>query len=321
LNRPTTFSQRRRRATLVRRQPRRRTSGCLPAVFISFASVLVVVAVAWLVWRVALAGRRPVNVLVLGLDRRPQEAGPSRSDVTMLVRLDPRRDAISLLSIPRDLYVWIPEYGAERINAAHFWGEWQAAGGGPALVAQTIRQNFGVPVDGYVRLDFGGFVQLVDALGGIYVEVPSEIRDDFFPTEDFGYTSIVIPAGRQKMDGETALIYVRTRHASSDFDRARRQQQVAAALLRRAASPAGWLRLPAAMKAVRASVDTDLGPGDVLFWAAFAARSDLDALDRIVLDETMAFPWTTEDGSQVLMPDWELILPLMRRFMEPPAGF
>jgi LCP family protein required for cell wall assembly len=320
LKRFATPRQRRPSSTSARRQRRRRSLSCLPAVFILVALVFAVWATAWVIYRIALAGRDPVNVLVLGLDRRPQEDGPSRSDVMMLVNLNPRRDAISLLSIPRDLYVWIPGYGEGRINAAHFWGEWQEAGSGPALVVQTINQNFGVPVDGYVKLDFRGFVGLVDALGGIYVEVPVEIRDDLFPTDDLGYTSIVIPAGRQKMDGEAALIYIRTRHASSDFDRIRRQQQVLAALLRRAASPAGWVHLPAALKAVQASVDTDLDMGEMLLWGAFAARSDLDSLNRIVLDETMTLPWTAEDGSQVLLPDWARILPLMRRFIEPPAG-
>lgn len=278
------------------------------------ALLLVTAGVAQVVYSIALAGREPVNVLVLGLDRRPQETVPGRSDVVMLVRLDARRDAVSLLSIPRDLYVWIPGYGEGRINTAHFWGESETPGGGPALVMQTLRQNLSLPVDGYVRLDFRGFVGVIDALGGIYVTIPVEIRDDRFPTDDFGYTSIVIPAGRQRMDGQTALRYVRTRHASNDFDRARRQQQIVAALLRRAASPAGWIRLPAALKVVRASVDTDLGRSEMLLWGAYAVRSDLDSMDRVVLDETMTWPRTTDDGSQVLVPDWNRILPLMRRF-------
>lgn len=272
------------------------------------------VGAAEVVYRIALASRDPVNILVLGLDRRPQETGPCRSDVMMLARLDPNQGAVGLLSIPRDLYVWIPGYGEGRINTAHFWGESETPGGGPALAMQTAGQNFGVPIHGYVRLDFQGFVQVIDTLGGVYVEVPAEIRDDLYPTDDFGYTSIVIPAGRQRMDGEMALQYVRTRHASSDFDRVRRHQQVVVALLRRAASPAGWIRLPAALKAVRASIDTDLSLGEILLWGAYAVRSDLDSLDGIVLDETMTFPRTTGNGSQVLLPDWNRILPLMRRF-------
>jgi LCP family protein required for cell wall assembly len=276
--------------------------------------VLVTVGAAQVTYWIALAGRKPVNILVLGLDRRPHETGPCRSDVMMLVRLDSDNDTISLLSIPRDLYVWIPGHGEGRINTAHFWGEFERPDNGPALAMQVIHQNLGVPVHGYVRLDFQGLVKLVDALGGIYVEVPAEIRDDQYPTDDLGYTSIVIPAGRQKMDGERVLTYVRTRHASSDFDRVRRHQQVAAALLRQAGSPAGWVHLPATLKAVRESVDTGLSLGEILLWGTFAVRSDLDSLDRIVLDETMTFPQTTGNGSQVLVPDWNRILPLMRRF-------
>ena len=293
-----------------RRQRRRRSRGCLPRLGLLAALVLVVLIAA----KVTLETHDPVNILVMGLDRRPQEVGPSRSDVLMVVNLDPRRDSVSLLSVPRDLYVWIPGHGEGRINAAYFLGEWEAPGGGPGLTAQTVTQNFGLPIEGYIKLDFWGFVQVVDALGGVYVEVPEEIRDTRYPTDDYGYTNIAIPAGRQKMDGETALIYVRTRYGYSDFDRTRRQQQVLTALLRRAASPAGWVRLPAVLNAVRTSVNTDLGLGWMVLWAVFALRSDLDSLDRIVIGETMTFPRVTEGGSQVLMPDWNQILPLMRRF-------
>ena len=278
------------------------------------ALLLLAVGAVQLIYRIALASRRPVNILVLGLDRRPHETGPCRSDVMMLVRLDADSDTIRLLSIPRDLYVSIPHYGQGRINTAHFWGEFDTPGSGPALAMQAIHQNLGLPVHGYVRLDFQGLVKLVDALGGIYIDVPAEIHDDYYPTDDFGYTSVVIPAGRQKMDGATVLIYTRTRHASSDFDRVRRHQQIVVALLRRAASPAGWVRLPATLKAIIGNVDTDLSLGEILLWGTFAVRSDPDSLDRIVLNETMTSPQTTDNGSQVLVPDWNRILPLMHHF-------
>lgn len=293
---------------------RRHRRSRLPTVGFLIVPLLVAVGAALTIYWLALSGRDVVNILVLGLDRRPQEPGPSRSDVLMLVSLDPSQDTIALLSIPRDLYVWIPNHGEERINTAHFFGEWEAPGNGPNLVAQTINHNLGVPVHGYVRLDFQVFVEMVDALGGIYVEVPEEIHDTQFPTDDFGYTSIFIPAGWQHMDGQTALAYVRTRHGYSDFERARRQQQVVTALLRQAASPAGWVRLPTALRAMQASIDTDLDLDEILLWGIFAIRSNLDSLDRIVLDETMTFPHTTGNGSQVLMPDWNHIHPLMRRF-------
>ena len=297
-----------------RRRHQPRFSARLTTVGILIALILVTLGAVQAIYWIALAGREPINILVLGLDRRPHETGPCRSDVMMLARLDSRDHTVSLLSIPRDLYVWIPGHGEGRINTAHFWGEFERPDNGPALARQAIHQNLGVPVHGYVRLDFQGLVKLVDALGGISVEVPAEIRDDRYPTDDLGYTSIVIPAGQQKMDGERVLTYVRTRHAASDFDRVRRHQQVVVALLRRAGSPAGWAHLPATLKAVREGVDTDLSLGEILLWGTFAVRSDLDAVDRIVLNETMTSPQTTDNGSQVLVPDWNRILPLMHRF-------
>jgi LCP family protein required for cell wall assembly len=297
-----------------RRQRTRRTPGCWPRVGVLIVLAVVAVGLAQVVYWIALAGHDAFNILVLGLDERPQEIGPSRSDVIMLVGLNPDQHTVGLLSIPRDLFVWIPGQGEGRINTAHFWGEVESPGGGPALIAETIHQNLGVPVHGYVRLNFQGFVEVVDALGGVTIDVPEEIHDARYPTDDLRYTNITIPAGRQKMDGQQALIYVRTRYGYSDIDRVRRQQQVVAALLRRAASPAGWLRLPAAVRAVRNSVDTDLGLGEMLLWGAFAVRSGLDVQDRIVLDGTVTFSQMTEDGSWVLLPDWNRILPLMQRF-------
>ena len=297
-----------------RRQRTRRAPGCWPRVGVLLVLAVVAVGLAQVVYWIALAGHDSFNILILGLDERPEEIGPSRSDVIMLVGLNPDQDTVGLLSIPRDLFVWIPSHGEGRINTAHFWGEAEAPGGGPALAVETIHQNLGVPVHGYIRLDFQGFVEVVDALGGVTIDVPEEIHDARYPTDDLRYTDITIPAGRQKMDGQQALIYVRTRYGYSDIDRVRRQQQVVTALLRRAASPAGWLRLPAAIRAVRNSVDTDLSLGEMLLWGTFAVRSGLDAQDRIVLDGTVTFSQMTEDGSWVLLPDWNRILPLMRRF-------
>jgi LCP family protein required for cell wall assembly len=169
----------------------------------------------------------PVNVLLLGLDRRPGEGGPARMDAIIVARLDPERRRVALLSLPRDLVVNIPGVGPGRINAASVYGEmYPALGGGAASARNTVSQLLGVPIDYVVHIDFEGFIKAVDAIGGVTVDVPRELYDPQYPTMDYGYTTVHFLPGPQHMDGETALTYARVRHMDSDFERANRQQQV-----------------------------------------------------------------------------------------------
>jgi anionic cell wall polymer biosynthesis LytR-Cps2A-Psr (LCP) family protein len=176
---------------------------------------------------------------------------------------------------------------------------------------ETVAGSFDVPVHGYVRLDFDGFRAMVDAVGGIDVVVEEGIVDDVYPTEDYGTTRIEIPAGLQHMDGETALRYVRSRHGSSDFDRAARQQQVVIALARRLSDPTNWPRLPAMMGAVIEHVDTDIGLGGLVELAVTGLRVGPDGIEHHVIDCDMTRPWTTPTGGAVLLPRWEAIDPLV----------
>jgi LCP family protein required for cell wall assembly len=251
------------------------------------------------------------NILILGLDRRPEQGYTVRSDVLMLMTVHPAGPRLALLSIPRDLYVDIPRHGSSRINAAHFWGECEHEGGGPALAVETVEANFALPLDSYVRLDFDGFRAVIDAVGGIDVVVEEAFVDDAYPTEDYGTTRIVISAGAQHMDGETALRYVRSRHASSDFDRAARQQQVLMALARRLSNPTSWPRLPALGRAIIRNVDTNVGLGALAQVVVTGLRVGPDGIEHHVIDRDLTRPWTTPTGGAVLLPRWEAINPLM----------
>ena len=145
----------------------------------------------------------------------------------ILVTVDPGTKTAGMLSIPPDLLVPIPGHSENRINVAHFLGERDKyPGGGPALAKKTVQYTLGIPVQYYVRINFEGFEKLIDAIGGIQVEVKSAIHDEKYPDNNYGYMTVDIPAGLQHMDGKTALQYARARHGSSDFSRARRQQQV-----------------------------------------------------------------------------------------------
>ncbi len=156
----------------------------------------------------------------------------------IVISIDPVNKSLSMLSIPRDLSVQIPDYNENnRINAAHLLGDARDyPGGGPALAKKTVQYTLGIPIQYYVRVNFEGFQKLVDLVGGITINVEAPIHDEKFPDANYGFMTVDIPAGVQKMDGVTALQYARVRHGSSDFHRARRQQQVLLAIKDKALS-------------------------------------------------------------------------------------
>ncbi|MDA8219407.1 MAG: LCP family protein [Dehalococcoidales bacterium] len=216
-------------------------------------------------------GRR-VNVLLLGLDERPAEAGgPSRSDTMLVATIDTQDKTAALFSIPRDLWVAIPkdenadEVVYNKITAAHFFGQYwhypdgKNADGGPALAKWTVEYNLGIPIDYYMRIDFKGFEKAIDLLGGIDVHVGKDILDTAYPLEnDTGVTTIHFTVGQHHFDGKTALQYARTRNVDDDFGRQERQRQVLMAVFDKAMSLDVVTKLPQLLGLMRDSFDTDM---------------------------------------------------------------
>lgn len=223
-----------------------------------------------------------LSIIVLGLDARPNEGFMARADTVMLISVQPHAQRVSLLSIPRDLFFDVPGYGYQRINTVNMLGEMETEGRGPALVAQAIERGFGFSPNRYVRLNFEAFVELIDAVGGIVVDIERPIIDPQFPTPDGGTTTLRFEPGTQLLDGERALAYARTRYTDNDYARADRQQQVLLALSRRLLNPATW---PAALSVFSRSLDTDLTLLDV--GAALPAIAlNAGRFDRLVIDRS-----------------------------------
>jgi polyisoprenyl-teichoic acid--peptidoglycan teichoic acid transferase len=165
---------------------------------------------------------KPQTILVIGDDRRKidvRQGNPTRSDTMILVRLDPKKGATAMMSLPRDLLVDIPGHGRDKLNAAFALGE-------DALTLKTIRSLLGIPIHHYVRVTFWGFKQAVDRLGCVYVDIDRKYFNDNQPPNGGGgaYAAINVPAGYQRLCGQRALDYVRYRHLDSDLVRAARQQ-------------------------------------------------------------------------------------------------
>lgn len=261
-------------------------------------------------------GKERVNILLLGIDRRPGEAFISRTDSMMLASIDPESKSISILSIPRDLYVQIPGYGSDRINTAMVYG---AQGnnplGGAALAMQTVEYNLGVPVHHYAMVDFSAVTRGVDALGGIDINVPYTINDPTYPDMNYGYDPLYVPAGLHHMDGVLALKYARTRHGDSDIHRAARQQQVVLAVRNKALALgiADLLtRAPILYQQLESGMMTDLSLDQLIKLGRLGSDIPTENIRNEVLGFDYVSSYRTPGGASVLILDNQAAAPLIQ---------
>jgi LCP family protein required for cell wall assembly len=222
----------------------------------------------------------PATTLVIGTDggKAPGRTDARRSDSLLLVRTEPSRHRLSYLSIPRDLRVDIPGFGSAKINAANQIG-------GPALTIATVRALTGLPIDHVVVFDFDGFRELIDALGGVDIDVPRRIQSNKFdcpykPARCASWDGWRFEKGTQHMDGRRALVYSRIRTntlnaADNDVTRVGRQQAVADAVGGKIASVGTFFRLPFVGDSLAAPLVTDLSAWELaqLGWVRFRADS------------------------------------------------
>jgi LCP family protein required for cell wall assembly len=249
-----------------------------------------------------------VNILVLGSDERP--GAGYRTDVLIWLSLNPAEGTASIISFPRDLYVKIPGHDDNRINVAHAFGF--------ETLQDTFSFNFGVRPDHYILTNFGSFIEIVDSLGGINVNAGREMTDKCdLPQGDRGYCTV--PAGMNHMDGETALWYVRARYTTSDYNRARRSQEVLMGLFRGMLSINAVANAPALYEQYRRGVETDMSVSDILPLVPLAAEiTQPNRLRSYNLGPEEAAPFTIpETGAQVLLPNVEAIQALLWQALTP----
>ena len=263
-----------------------------------------------------------INIIVLGSDRRP-DWNDWHTDVVQIVSIQPLVPAVTVLSIPRDLYVYIPGFQMSRINFVDMYGElYGYEGGGPALLQQTLLYNLGISVEHYVRTDFDGLIGIVDALDGVDIPVHCRLQDHWpYPDENGEYPIKVLEPGVHHMDGETALWYARSRRTSSTFVRERRQQQVLQAIWRRARSLDLLPRIPQLWDQFQSMVVTDMAFGDVAMLAGVAFQLDEQNVRFRNIGYQHVIPWTTPGGGSVFLPNWEEIEPVVSEALGPvPEG-
>jgi LCP family protein required for cell wall assembly len=244
-----------------------------------------------------------VNILFMGADYR-QGQSHWRTDSLIVVTVDPLKERIRMLSIPRDLWVYIPGYGHERINTVDFLGERMGVNNGHAdLLRQVIELNLGIPIHYHVRVNFDGFEKIINTLGGVTVQVDCPLEETFrdrrSPT---GWSRFAIQPGIHHMDGRTALLYARSRKTTSDFDRARRQQAIMKGVWQGALAADVISDGPRLYTILKDSVETDLSLQDMLALGYVGIRVRPSGIRSYFIDHTMVQSWTTPAGAAVLLP-------------------
>ncbi|TEU14058.1 MAG: hypothetical protein E3J21_16955 [Anaerolineales bacterium] len=260
-----------------------------------------------------------VTILLLGSDRR-QGWTHWRTDTIILVAVDTKGHTAGLLSIPRDMWVYIPGRGNERINTAELWGELgKYPGGGPALIKKTIEYNLGLPVHYYVRVDLQGFVRIIDTLGGVTVDVDCPLSDRFpDPDSPTGFTDLDLVPGIYHLDGKMALYYSRSRLSTSDFDRSLRQQKVIRGIWEQGLRLDILPKIPELWQALSDTFQTDLSLEQVLTLAYLGTQMEPQNIHGHFIDRTMVTGWRTPKGAQVLLPNHERIRQVVAQFLAPP---
>ncbi|HEX6303201.1 MAG TPA: LCP family protein [Anaerolineales bacterium] len=269
------------------------------------------------------SGPDTINFLLVGSDRRTSSF---RTDTLIIASLQPQERLVTLISVPRDLYVYIPGWTMNRVNTAYMRGEMSGhPGGGPGLLKDTILYNLGVRIDHLAMVEFDGFEEIVDTLGGIDVplacpftdwHIKNPRRSDQDPNNWELYT---IGPGMVHMDGDLALWYARSRLRSSDFDRGRRQQEVLRAIYTRGMQLNVIPHLPKLYKQMREAVTTDLSLDDLLELAPVA--TDLGGEHRIrsfYINKDVLTAWRTPSGAAVQLPKRAALEELIASAMSPP---
>ncbi len=273
-----------------------------------------------------------INILLLGTDSEVTKDGSLRTDVMLILSINTETRTVSMLSLPRDLFIYIPTPTLTRLNTVYGIGEsfgW--TGGGFGLLREAIFYNFGINVHYYVKVDFTGFETVIDSLGGVDIGVecayqdyyPKAVIDPNLPVEQ-NYEMRTLDVGYYTLKGFDALWYVRTRNKTTDFDRGRRQQQLLKALLRKALSSGQLAKVPELWNDITKVIETNIPFETVLGLLPIGLNLDPDSLQSFTMQRTYhTTPWQPTSGpfagQAVQLPNYEPIHQLMVDFYTPPT--
>jgi LCP family protein required for cell wall assembly len=267
--------------TLPPEKPVRKAPGCL------WLALLLLVPLVYFFAPVR------ANFLILGIDGGLGRGDLGRTDTIILATVSPLRPSVGMLSIPRDLWVPIEGVGENRINTAYFFAEAKQPGSGSIAALRAVSQNFDVPVNYYLVVRMDGLLSFVDAMGGVDIKLSKAAAG--------------LPAGITHLDGKNALAFARSRANADDFSRMAQAQLLIKAVLQRLLQPEVWPALPQILSSAEAVIDTNI---PVWQWPRLGLaflRAGQGGIDSRVITREMVRPFTTNQGAQVLAPNWDAI--------------
>lgn len=252
--------------------------------------------------------QEPYNMLILGVDKRAKDK-VYRSDTIVLARIDPKTKQVWMVSIPRDTRAQIPGHGYSKINAAYALGEEQ-------LAIDSVEKLTGVPINHFMAIDFSGFAKVVDAMGGVWIDVPEAINDrQADGTKDKSASRV--DAGYQLLDGDHALTFVRARHqfADQDFSRMKNQQAFVKAVAEQMATKTSVAKLPGIVSAVAPHISTDMSLLDMLRTAQALRGAGSDSVYTTTLPGKWKSPyiWPDEEAKKKIIAKLEAGEPFKKK--------
>ena len=248
-----------------------------------------------------------VNILIMGLDYRDWESGETpRSDTMIVFTIDPVTRTAGMLSIPRDIWANIPNFGYYKINEAYFLGEaYKLPGGGPSLAVQTVEQFLGIPIHFYAQIDFFAFIRFIDEIDGVLITPDQDVKVEYMGRN---WTQQVLKAGVQyALDGELALAYARNRYTQdADFDRAKRQQEVILAIRDRILQydqlPTLISKAPVLYQELSTGIRTNLNLQQAIQLGTLALQIPAENIKKGVISTDMIIFTRSPDGLDILKP-------------------
>jgi len=264
------------------------------------------------------------NILVLGSDSPDNYY--RRTDVMILVSINKDTGTVAMWHIPRALFVYIPNHTMDLINVAYAVGaSTDYPGGGFGLLKDTFRYNFGIELDHYARVNFPGFLRIIEGIGRLDISVDCAIRDwrlkdpDLDPGVEDNWEMYTLPIGRYQLTPYMALWYVRSRKTTSDLDRGRRQMDVLRALWQQIQRKGLLSQITTLWPQVEGTVDTDMTLADALALAPLAASIDMSNVARYSgeLDVQYMIIYTPDNGREVLLPLRQSLLPMIADLLTP----
>lgn len=260
-----------------------------------------------------------INVLLLGMGGEGHD-GAMLTDTIIVMSIKTETQEVAMLSLPRDMWVESEKFGYSRINKINYYGEQEDPGHGPEYVRDTVEEIIGLDIPYYLAIDFEGFSDIVDSLGGVEIDVENGFKDTEYPGANYGYMTVEFERGPQTMDGEKALQYARSRHGvitdpdpdsevtneASDFARSRRQQKLIAAIKDKALT-SGVLANPQKLNSLFNALDKHIQTNAQMWegWRLFELGQEFDVNNvrvSVISNDKFLKVYTTPDGAYTLIP-------------------